>query len=94
MEVAQEAAGSGFVPFTPVLSHLGQLPHLLLRCWSMGTHPGLSAQCWGMRDALAREMPCSGSCKVLLAKGRVTSEGGNEKLLVVTGNVQDHKSTL
>lgn len=74
MEVAQEVAGSGFVPFTPVLSHLGQLLPL--------------------SPVLGDEGPCSGSCKVLLAKGRVTSEGGNEKLLVVTGNVQDHKSTL
>lgn len=31
---------------------------------------------------------------MLLAKGRMTSEGGNEKLLVVTGNAQAHKSTL
>lgn len=58
MEVAQEAAGSGFVPFTPVLSHLGQLLPL--------------------SPVLGDEGPCSDSCKVLLAKGRAVSEGGNE----------------
>lgn len=80
MEVAQEVAGSGFVPFTPVFTHLGQGGHLSVPYWSLGTHPGLS------RD----EGLCSGRCKVLLAKGRVPSEGGNEKLLLVTGNFQDH----
>lgn len=80
-----EVAGSGFVPFPPVFSHLGQCGHLSVPHWCMGTHPGLSAQCWGMRD-----FPQA----VLLAKDRVTSETGNEKLLMVRGKFQDHKSTV